>query len=620
MSGSSQVPTSSQSTSPAPLPKPSSSLFSRFYNWVAQTIDQKIGWDKLPLPFGLAVLAGLRFILRERNLYDTATTIPSTEQPTADGRGVRYLVARTPDGTFNDLGQPLMGRANSRFGRNVPFEDAHADEKAVLSPNPRIVSRELLARDTFIPATFLNLLAAAWVQFMIHDWFSHGKNQKQNPWQVPLNDNDPWPIHPMTILRTQSDPTRPAGTEQDPPTFINTATHWWDGSQIYGSDAATMARVRSGVGGKLNIGADGLLPIDPTLGVDLTGVNGNWWIGLSLLHTLFTKEHNSICDRLRAEYPSWSDDDLFDHARLINVAVMAKIHTINWTPAILNNPTLQVSMNANWWGLASEQVYRLFGRISSNEIVSGIPGGPKDFFGVPFSLTEEFVSVYRMHPLLPDEFRFRSVTGDTFLQERTLDKVADKNARELAEQVSMTDIIYSFGTSNPGAITLHNYPHHLRHRTEPDGSLIDLATTEIIRDRERGVPRYNEFRQLVHKTPVNSFEELTNNKVWQEELRRIYDNDINRVDLMVGMYAENPPQGFGFSDTAFRIFILMASRRLESDRFFTTDYTPAVYTQTGLDWILNNDMTTVLIRHHPALAPFLHAVKNPFAPWPNAKG
>ena len=45
------------------------------------------------------------------------------------------------------------------------------------------------------------------------------------------------------------------------------------------------------------------------------------------------------------------------------------------------------------------------------------------------------------------------------------------------------------------------------------------------------------------------------------------------------MFAEKRPAGFAFSDTAFRIFILMASRRLNSDRFFTEDYTPAVYTE-----------------------------------------
>ena len=47
------------------------------------------------------------------------------------------------------------------------------------------------------------------------------------------------------------------------------------------------------------------------------------------------------------------------------------------------------------------------------------------------------------------------------------------------------------------------------------------------------------------------------------------------------MLAEPLPPGFGFSDTAFRIFILMASRRLRSDRFFTNDYSPDVYTPEG---------------------------------------
>ena len=45
------------------------------------------------------------------------------------------------------------------------------------------------------------------------------------------------------------------------------------------------------------------------------------------------------------------------------------------------------------------------------------------------------------------------------------------------------------------------------------------------------------------------------------------------------------PPGFGFSDTAFRVFILMASRRLKSDRFFTDDFRPEVYTQAGFAWV-----------------------------------
>ena len=91
--------------------------------------------------------------------------------------------------------------------------------------------------------------------------------------------------------------------------------------------------------------------------------------------------------------------------------------------------------------------------------------------------------------------------------------------------------------------------------------------------------------------------------------------DVDAVDLQVGMLAEKPPKGFGFSDTAFRIFILMASRRLKSDRFFTRDFTPAVYTPEGLDWVQKNTMVDVLLRHHPELEPALAGCENAFAPW-----
>lgn len=80
---------------------------------------------------------------------------------------------------------------------------------------------------------------------------------------------------------------------------------------------------------------------------------------------------------------------------------MAKIHTIEWTPAILAHPALRISMNANWWGLAGETLNKLVGRIAKNEAISGIPGSTVDHFGAPYSLTEEFVSVYRMHSLIP---------------------------------------------------------------------------------------------------------------------------------------------------------------------------------------------------------------------------
>ena len=144
-------------------------------------------------------------------------------------------------------------------------------------------------------------------------------------------------------------------------------------------------------------------------------------------------------------------------------------------------------------------------------------------------------------------------------------------------------MIYSFGIAHPGAIVLHNFPQALCDFTKEDRNTgekirIDLAAIDVMRDRERGVPRYNQFRRLLRLPPAGSFEALTANRVWAEELREVYDDDIERLDAMVGMYAEPPPKGFGFSETAFRIFILMASRRLKSDRFFAADFTPRVYT------------------------------------------
>jgi hypothetical protein len=135
-----------------------------------------------------------------------------------------------------------------------------------------------------------------------------------------------------------------------------------------------------------------------------------------------------------------------------------------------------------------------------------------------------------------------------------------------------------------------------------------------MRDRERGVPRYNRFRELVGKRRVSTFEEITSIPGAADKMRKIYEN-VDRVDLLVGLLAEDLPKGFGFSDTAFRIFILMATRRLKSDRFFTDDYRPEIYTDFGIDWINNNNMKSVLLRHVPQLGPALEGVKNCFAPW-----
>ena len=578
-------------------------------------------WHRLPIPLAILNLIAFRSELRQKNLYGTPKRpdlSPLDWKPTA-------TCSRTNDGSFNDLRDPDMGRAGMRFGRNIPLRQAYPDEASLLDPNPREVSRRLLARDTFVPATTLNLLAAAWIQFQVHDWMNHVRSDKEFH-EIPITGDDDWPQaeRPMRVAKTVKSSE---ATAEFPPTYVNTESHWWDQSQIYGDSEALQRSLRSGEKGKLKLmvrqidGQEDLrLEPNPAPGletIDHTGAFDNYWIGLSILHTLFTREHNAICDRLAAEYPAWDDDRLFATARLVNCALAAKIHTVEWTPAILAHPVLRVSMNANWWGLLGENIRKRLGRLSDSEELSGVIGSPTDHHGAPYAMTEEFTAVYRLHPLIPDRIAVYSSTSGGFIKEKSFTEVQGRCTRPFMQDVTIADLLYSFGIAHPGAIRLHNFPGVLRRfeREVRGQPALDLAAVDILRDRERGVPRYNTFRRLLHKRPARSFSDITSNPTWAREMAEVYGGNIEKVDTMVGLLAEDLPQGFGFSDTAFRIFILMATRRLKSDRFFTRDYTPETYTRTGLDWIDDNGMASVLVRHYPQLAPALHGVGNPFAPW-----
>jgi len=641
---------------------PKSLLTVLYIKWF-QFLNLFVRWDKLPTFLGVANLGALREVLRASNLHNTS------DIPVTDPKGLRptepfkeaFLCERDADGRYNDLSKPTMGNSSlnphdplnsseftlsnpgARFGRNIPLSEVDPTRNGgILEPSPRLVSNRLLARkkrsdgtDDFKPAKILNLLAAAWIQFQTHDWFNHGAPRliDDDPFDVPLPPGDSWPGGKMLVRRTRSDPTRTTDDGAGPATYANAETHWWDSSQIYGDSPEAGKRYRTGKDGKLNIDPKTkLIPLDPT-GVETTGLTSNWWLGLSLMHNLFTLEHNAICDHLVQAFPEWKDRDnqdeeIFRVARLTNSALMTKIHTVDWTPAILTHPALKIGMNSNWWGLASERVKKLLGRISTSEAISGIPGSDTNQHGADYCLTEEFTSVYRMHPLLPNDIQILSAGNGQpgrvlkFESEdpNDPDVIVGPHAMDNAvrDGTSFADIIYTFGIHNPGAVTLSNFPNWMRRMRRRNGrnleELIDLATIDILRDRERGVPRYNRFRELFHLPRVRSFDQMTDDPDLARELEAVYGHP-DKVDLMVGMYAEKPPEGFGFSDTAFRVFILMASRRLKSDRFFTQDYTPTVYTQPGVDWIENNNMTTVLLRHFPELTSVLQRTANAFAPW-----
>jgi Animal haem peroxidase len=641
------------------------SLTAVLYIKLFEFINLFVPWHKMPTFLAITNLGALRDVLRAKNLHNTsdiAVTNPDGLRPTVPFEE-RYLCTREEDGEYNDLSKPTMGNASlnpnnpldgadftlsnpgARFGRNIPLSEVQPTRDGdLLDPSPRLVSTRLLGRQIngdgshdFKPAGILNLLAAAWIQFQTHNWFNHGTPRPidDDPFDVPIPPGDTWPGGKMFVRRTRADPTRKPNDSAGPTTYANAQPHWWDSSQIYGDNAEAARTIRTGKNGKLNVDpVTKLIPLGSD-GIEVTGNPSNWWLGLSLLHNIFTLEHNAICDHLVHAFPEWRDDpdkdqQIFRVARLITTALVAKIHTVDWTEAILTHPALQVGMNANWWGLAGESVKKYHGRISTSEAVSGIPGSVTNHNGADYCLTEEFVAVYRLHPLLPNDIpvRFAKDGRPGRVLKFASDDVNDPDLivgphamTNALRDAALIDIVYTFGVNNPGAVTLRNFPNwmrQMRRRTGPNlEEFIDLAAIDILRDRERGVPRYNRFRELFHKPRVRSFEEMSDDPDLVQTLREVYGHP-DKVDLMVGMYAEKPPEGFGFSDTAFRVFILMASRRLKSDRFFTNDYTPAVYTQAGMEWIDNNNMTTVLLRHFPELTPILQRTANAFAPWKEA--
>ncbi|HCP21037.1 MAG TPA: peroxidase [Marinobacter hydrocarbonoclasticus] len=614
--------------------------------WVTWPALTKFG--TIGIVGGLLTLGIERTELLNNNMFDVENWDRLNTDITCDERS---KTARTEDGTCNILENPAEGSAFARFGRNVDpsLTYAETENDILLTPNPREISNVLMARgEEMKPATIVNFAAAAWIQFMVHDWFDHGPRMEGDDIVFQLPPGAPLGSGTMSVQRTQPDPSRTAAEAGRPATYQNTNTHWWDGSQLYGSDKETSDKVRAFVDGKLKVDSDNSLPTEFMSGKPVTGFSENWWVGLSMLHRLFTQEHNAIAERLKQRYPNATDQWLYDKARLVNSALMAKIHTVEWTPAILDNPVLKRAMYANWWGVGGDIENREFFQDALDELTNNVSGIANLFrllgidsdianmepgvidhalgglvgsrapnnYDVPYTLTEEFVSVYRMHPLMRDDIEVYDVGTNVVSERIAIPDTRDGNAEEVLDDVGADRLWYSFGITHPGALVLENYPEFLRNLSMPLIGDIDMAAIDVLRDRERGVPRYNEFRRAIGLKEITKFEDLTSDPELLANLKRLYNNDIELIDTLVGSLAEETrPDGFGFGETSFQIFILNASRRLMTDRFFTTDYTPEVYTPEGMAWVENNTMVDVLKRHHPALSSALAGMDNAFKPW-----
>lgn len=764
------------------------------------------------------------------------------------------LTHRTQTGICNDVINPLMGSSGMPFARNAQFESTfpdlqlnelnsnrHDDRIDLLTPDPQLISRKLFSRDQtpgnecnqgqgnenhavssncdYLKAPFFNVLAAFWIQFMTHDWFSHtveGHNKRElqpvgceseeaQSLGCRPGDRREASLYAQTGAPKKFEHQGQQYADRAAKTTSNQVTAWWDASQIYGHDALSASRVLRDENdpAKLQL-IDDYLPLlencdasDPKCatrpqwsGQESVGFPDNWNIGLSFYHNVFAREHNAFVDHVRqlqTQSPtedsglrnpdtpdaviSWQDVDderLFQAARLVISALIAKIHTIEWTTQLLYDEPLHAAMNSNWFGLFNNNegkvskvlrrivnrdeslLSRWTGKVTrslgmsdnaklSNSLYSVLASGAGIFglgntrqegllwwkddawnlsnietdingginhFGSPFNFPEEFTSVYRLHALVPDlvEFRDANDANQIIHHIPILDTVRG-GATTLMQENGLENWGLSMGRQRLGLLHLRNLPQFLQNLPMPhipsETGKLDIAALDIIRDRERGIPRFNEFRRQIGLKTLTSFDDFINQRLdaedpWrihQEEtvqrIREIYGthtcdaskiisvvqrdengefiddclgqpdgsvvDNIEDVDNIVGWLAEyTRPHGFAISETQFHVFIINASRRLFSDRFFTSSFRPEFYSHAGFDWVQNNGpldgcpyplttdsagdrvclepvkvnghdqvvspMKRILLRSAPELTNELLPVRNVFDPWARDRG
>jgi len=145
--------------------------------------------------------------------------------------------------------------------------------------------------------------------------------------------------------------------------------------------------------------------------------------------------------------------------------------------------------------------------------------------------------------------------------------------------------------------------------------VLHLALVDLMRERERGVPRYNALRRQLRLEPLASFADLSDDLSVVAQVSAAYAT-VEELDLLVGCLAESPrPRGHVFGETTAHLLLAMQARRLRTDRFFQQSFNAATYTQVGYDWVQAATLSTVIARHLPATAAYHADLSSAFQPW-----
>jgi prostaglandin-endoperoxide synthase 2 len=275
---------------------------------------------------------------------------------------------------------------------------------------------------------------------------------------------------------------------------------------------------------------------------------GNSSVGYVALSLVFLREHNRICDELHKINPLWEDERLFQTARMINICLLLKL-------------TVEEYINH----IAGQRIFCLDHTFAERQ----------NWYRTNW-IALEFNLLYRWHSLVPDSL---TVNGA---------KVPANEYRwnnSLLEKLGITDLINSASTQAAGRVSLLNNPVFLMES--------EYRTTQMGRDFR--LRSFNDYRKAFGLSRLTSFEQLTRDAHVAGRLQSLY-HSIDNLELVVGLFAEAPPQGGLFGDlmltmVAYDAFTQIYTNPLLSQSIHTAEYLTAY----GLELIKETTSITKLV-------------------------
>lgn len=435
----------------------------------------------------------------------------------------KYLV----EGAFSYRDQSDVSPAIQSKLTRTAYGDGSSSPSGADRPNPRLISNLVLDRSPRPNDSGLSDYFWVWGQILDHDMVRSKtiKAVQENfPIQVPAGDRIFDPRRTGTVQiplkRHEFDPQTGASSSS-PRKQLNFVTSLMDSGTVYGDGSVRSEWLKEKQGGRLKINNDnGLAPInDGTLENDVEGggrapfvlgdVRANENSLLTALHTVLLREHNFWAKIISDASPELSDDAIYHKARVMVESIMQSITWNEWLPIVLGPDALP-----------PYQGYRA----PTDTSVSS------EFSTAAFRLGHGFISD-TLWQVDQDGNKLEDLElKDLFFQPSVFldnDKAMDQILRGAAQHRCN-----ELGTGMTGA--LRNFLFN-----SPGFAVMDLASLNIQRARDHGVPDYNTVRRELGLTMKKTFTHITADQWLAAALDSAYQGDLSKVDLWVGAISED---------------------------------------------------------------------------------